>query len=695
MKTVTLNCASCGAPVSIPDGAETFVCPSCRTTLMVDRGEGYITLKVLEKLSDSIQEMGHVTSSAIKQNAYVTQVELKRMQLQHLVSLEEMKLNSIQAELRAAKRRTPLNAGITPEMVDLVLQDNDSRMHIRDLQKEIAHLDPGWEESLPVYRQDVKLLDQAISCLQPYAPATLVGNRLAEVKSEQRKAVAELNQVETKLLRRELESLQYPSFGRLSMDQMEELLEKIPGDLARLNAGEKTEAKEKLINELTDTLEKIKTFYPRKKLESLVGPVVSLDYKKPFPKLMEERQPLIDQVQADLDKVNSIPAGPVRTQFNQQLHALLDELSSLSASGHVKDKPKKRKRRWFVILVLVVLGMACLLAAAIFGTAIYREVVGDNAASGLGDSIQTILNGTGIDENAGESGYASGQFSAYQTAYVEVTASTTFLRESPSTEAAGSYKVVQGDILIDLQEEGLAEPWYKVLTLDGSASGYLVRDWVNPIAITAIPGDFLSGNLGERFFTEDFSAVSGAWEPGEFDDEYATGSTTISSGVYTLDMVSNDTYIYRYANQTVEDLPENYVYSLTATNEGSTAEVYYGIQTNVKGDANFDAMLIAPEGTIIILAVRNNQFTLLYDSGDPINTMAPFYSGQPNTLSVHRYVDPATGGEVFDYALNGQVLVRIGYGQPAGLAKDMGVMVYLNDRDIHARIVFDDFAIFR
>jgi hypothetical protein len=26
MKTVTLNCASCGAPVSIPDGAETFVC---------------------------------------------------------------------------------------------------------------------------------------------------------------------------------------------------------------------------------------------------------------------------------------------------------------------------------------------------------------------------------------------------------------------------------------------------------------------------------------------------------------------------------------------------------------------------------------------------------------------------------------------------------------------------------------------
>jgi hypothetical protein len=143
----------------------------------------------------------------------------------------------------------------------------------------------------------------------------------------------------------------------------------------------------------------------------------------------------------------------------------------------------------------------------------------------------------------------------------------------------------------------------------------------------------------------------------------------------------------------VDGLPEDYVYSLTATNEGSTTEVYYGIQTNIKDDDNFDAMLIAPEGTIIILAVRGNQFTLLYDSGDPINTMAPFFSGKSNTLSVHRYIDSVTGEEIFDYAMNDQTLVRIAYGQPEELAKDMGVMVYLNDKDIHARIVFDDFII--
>ncbi len=85
MKTVKLNCASCGAPIVIPDDVDTVVCSSCHSTMMVDRGEGYVTLKIVEKLAN-----------AIKENAYVTQVELKRMQFNQLISMEEMKINSLQ-----------------------------------------------------------------------------------------------------------------------------------------------------------------------------------------------------------------------------------------------------------------------------------------------------------------------------------------------------------------------------------------------------------------------------------------------------------------------------------------------------------------------------------------------------------------------------------------------------------------------
>ena len=654
---------------------------------MVDRGEGYITLKVLEKLSDSIQEMGQVTSSAIKENAYVTQVELKRMQLQHLVSLEEMKVSSLQAELRAAKRRAPANVTITPEIVDIVLQDNDSRMHIRSLTQEIAHLDPGWAESLEVFRQDVKLLDQAIDNLTPFSIATAVENRLVEVNSEKRKAVAAYNQLEMRLLRRDLESLSYPPFDQLTMDQMGELLEKIPGDIARLRAGETSEVKEKLIGDLNETLSKIKAFYPRKKLESLVGPVPSLDYSRPFPESPEALQPMIAQVNADLEKVNALPRSAIRIQFNHELNSLLTELSDRASKNLPVVKKKKRKWRGFLIALLVILGLACLLFSAIFVTALIRTIR-ENGSSGLSEQVNGIV--TDNDNGSDGSANAPGQFEDYHLSYVEVTASTTFLRETPSTDSAGTYKVVQGDILIDLAESGLEPSWYKVETLDGSATGYLVRDWVNPFSVDAIPGDSLGTTMTGNFYLEDFSTESSSWPIEEFDDEYATGFTEYISGHYVIDLTSNDYYVYRYGNQTVEDLPEEYIYSLTLTAEDSTEGVYYGIQVNVAGDDDFDALLLAPDGAIKILAVRNNMFTLLYDSAEPVNTMAAFNPGKENILSMRRSVETATGAVVNDYALNDQVLARISYAEVEDPTQDLGILIYLNDVDSHARIVIDN-----
>lgn len=72
MKTVKLNCASCGAPLTITENAETIICPSCNSTLSIDRGEGGVTLKVIEKLTESIHEMGAMTSTALKESAFVT-----------------------------------------------------------------------------------------------------------------------------------------------------------------------------------------------------------------------------------------------------------------------------------------------------------------------------------------------------------------------------------------------------------------------------------------------------------------------------------------------------------------------------------------------------------------------------------------------------------------------------------------------
>jgi len=319
MKTVKLNCASCGAPVAIQENVDTFICTSCNSTLSVDRGEGYITLKVIERLTESIQEMGEKTSSAIKENAFVTQVELKRMQLNQLISMEEMKLNTLHTEIRAVNRRNTLGIAQnlrnlnTLELTDLLLQENDVRMHIRQLKADIAHLDLGWEESLDVIRRDGMLVDEAITTLMPFAFIGEIQDRLFRMQKEKSKCVKNYEKLEAKLLRKDLESIKYPPFERLTLEEMEELLQKIPVDISCLQKNEQTQVNLAIQKDLKTTLNKIKAHYPRRKVESQAGKLTSLDLHGPYPEEPVVIQPLIKQVKDDLAKLSEIPDSKEKT----------------------------------------------------------------------------------------------------------------------------------------------------------------------------------------------------------------------------------------------------------------------------------------------------------------------------------------------------------------------------------------------
>ena len=49
MQIVKLNCTACGAPISITEDIDILFCTSCGSKLAVERGDGYITLKLVEK----------------------------------------------------------------------------------------------------------------------------------------------------------------------------------------------------------------------------------------------------------------------------------------------------------------------------------------------------------------------------------------------------------------------------------------------------------------------------------------------------------------------------------------------------------------------------------------------------------------------------------------------------------------------
>lgn len=691
MKTVKLNCASCGAPIVIPDDVDTVVCASCKSTLMVDRGEGYITLKVIEKLARSIQDMGEMTSSAIKENAYVTQVELKRMQLNQLISMEEMKINSLQAEIRSVKRRTA-GAAQNAELGDLLLQENDVRMHIRQSKTDIAHLDPGWEESLEVIRRDARLVDEAIAQLAPYAQIPAVQSRLQSMQAERERCQASYDQLEVRLLQRELESGKYPSFSHLSLEEMEQLLEIIPADLRRLQNWEQTQVNLRLQKEMQSTLERIKAVYPRRKVESEAGKLSTLDLNEPYPEEPEKLQLLIARVKEDLAKLAEIPDSGEKTQFVRLLSEKLRALTARAESNIPAMKAKRKKRKRITILAIfgvMVVGLLTSLIAA--GAASNRRKATLQNENLLNQATSSGPNSEPRENLVDQS--VTGAYESTTAAFLEITSSVTYLREQPDLNAPGSYKVESGTILQVLPEESLSNQWYKVATMDGAAAGYLAQDWVIPVTVRSVGGDGFTEGASSTVYAFDFSAFNADWDEDAFEDEYAQYQYGYVDGWYELDVTANDTYIYSYSNYTLDNLPDQYSFSLTLDPVELQGGTYYGIQTNGMDGSNFDALLVSQEGSVFLLRVRNGYFSILYDTEATPNPWAALDPWGVNTFSVARLL--AAGGTevVYQYAINGRVIAELS--QPATAAKGltMGALIYMDNQGDHAHIRVDDFTV--
>lgn len=681
MKITKLNCASCGAPLTIPEDTDVIVCPSCHSTLSIERSEGYVTLKVMEKLAETIKE-----------NAFVTQVELRRMQLSQMVSMEEMKLNTLQTEIRAAKRRTGNPTILRNELSELLLQENDIRMHIRTLKADIAQLDPGWEESLEVIKRDGALLDEALNILMPYAYLPAVQNRIDRMKKEKIKCDARYNKLEATLLQRELQAIDYPPVGQLTLEEMEELQEKIPSDLKYLNSKEQTSVNLQIKRELHAKLDWISQHYPRMKVESQAGELSSLDLKGPYPEEPEKLQKLVDQVKADLTKLSEIPSCPEKDQFAKLLHEKLDILTDRIKKDIPAQRAKKKKRRLILAFSIIGALAACVIVAVIVGAISLGGIESESAIDHVENFIASNLDEESVSSTTSEGEYEN-QYEEYTISYVEVTSSVTYLRDEPSIDANSFYEVVQGDILISIYEESLSDQWYKVSTFDGSTTGYLAVDWIMPITVNSVPGNQLTSEFSSDLYTFDFSSENSYWPEETYDDAYGRGSSTYVSGAFVIDITSTDDYIYSYTNQEIGDLPEEYLFSLTMEVNSLSEYAYYGIQTNVIDESNFDAVLISSGGTIYILRVRNGYFNILYDTGTSINGMVDLNLDGGNVLAMARMIDPAGDSVTYHYAINGKVFSEIIISEEVEWGTMMGAFIYLDQTGDSANILVDDFIV--
>lgn len=142
MKITKLSCTACGAPISIPEDLDQITCTACGTGLIIERGEGYVALKLAEKIARSIEITGIQTQNAIHENTTVTREELQRLQISQEVSSLQMQLNGVQTELRML-RRDVNNVMAKKPLSNLEKQEFQVMEQIRSLKKQAFSPNPS------------------------------------------------------------------------------------------------------------------------------------------------------------------------------------------------------------------------------------------------------------------------------------------------------------------------------------------------------------------------------------------------------------------------------------------------------------------------------------------------------------------------------------------------------------------------
>ena len=133
MAIVQELCPNCGAPVQVPDGATRLQCPYCATSLAVERQGSEVVLEAAGRIRDTLEQTSAQTQAAIQSGTYVTQAELRRLQIAQDLSMAQMRLTQIQSEIRAIER-TPQTSVTRAQLRELRAQESALKQQIGALQ---------------------------------------------------------------------------------------------------------------------------------------------------------------------------------------------------------------------------------------------------------------------------------------------------------------------------------------------------------------------------------------------------------------------------------------------------------------------------------------------------------------------------------------------------------------------------------
>ena len=104
MSVEHVYCPGCAAPISIVTGTTESKCGYCGSSLRIQRSDGEIALVLSDHMTKAFAVASAQTQAAIDESSAMTRDELRRMQFVTEMSNLEVKLTSIEAEIRSVQR---------------------------------------------------------------------------------------------------------------------------------------------------------------------------------------------------------------------------------------------------------------------------------------------------------------------------------------------------------------------------------------------------------------------------------------------------------------------------------------------------------------------------------------------------------------------------------------------------------------
>jgi hypothetical protein len=93
-----------------------------------------MTLSLVQKITDTLQDVGQETQGAIRENTGVTKAELQRLQIGQQIGTLQIQISSIRAEIRALEREGKRSKAANRQLKELRKEEQEYLLQIRQLQ---------------------------------------------------------------------------------------------------------------------------------------------------------------------------------------------------------------------------------------------------------------------------------------------------------------------------------------------------------------------------------------------------------------------------------------------------------------------------------------------------------------------------------------------------------------------------------